>query len=59
MVKPRIRCPSCGSSQAYIRIRTAQIVCPECGDVTKRKGVLGIEKIKPTAIEEETWKQQL
>lgn len=47
MAKPKIRCPSCGSSQAYIRIRTAQIVCPECGDVTARKGVKPL--VKPSA----------
>lgn len=37
MRKPKIRCPSCGSSQAYIRLRTHQIVCPECGDVTPKR----------------------
>jgi uncharacterized Zn finger protein (UPF0148 family) len=37
MRKPKIRCPSCGSSQAYIRIRTGQICCPECATITPKK----------------------
>lgn len=37
MKKAKVRCPNCGSSQAYIRLRTGQIVCPECGDITPRK----------------------
>jgi len=35
--KPKIRCPHCGSSQAYIRIKSHQIVCPECGEVSEQK----------------------
>jgi uncharacterized Zn finger protein (UPF0148 family) len=31
MVRPRIHCPSCKSSQAYIRIKTGDVVCPKCG----------------------------
>jgi ribosomal protein L37AE/L43A len=37
-MKPKIRCPNCGSSQAYIRIKTGQIVCHQCGEVTLPKG---------------------
>lgn len=39
MNKPKVRCPACGSSQAYIRIKTGQIVCPECGEVTLKKEI--------------------
>lgn len=48
MTKPKIRCPSCGSSQAYLRRSTGQIACPECGDVTPFKGSL-----EPMAVVEE------
>lgn len=45
MKKPKIRCPSCGSSQAYLRLRTGQIVCPECGEITQVKKPLTFIKL--------------
>jgi transcription initiation factor TFIIIB Brf1 subunit/transcription initiation factor TFIIB len=38
MSKPKVRCPNCGSSQAYIRIKSGQIVCTDCGTITPKKG---------------------
>lgn len=35
--KRRIRCPYCGSSQAYVRRTTHQIVCQSCGHVSEAK----------------------
>lgn len=34
MKKAKIRCPNCGSSQAYLRLKTGQIVCNRCGEKT-------------------------
>ena len=31
----RKRCPACDSSQVHIRIKTQEIVCNQCGTVTK------------------------
>jgi transcription initiation factor TFIIIB Brf1 subunit/transcription initiation factor TFIIB len=34
-MKAKLKCPACGSSRAYMRIRTREIVCQECGTITK------------------------
>ena len=33
----RIKCPKCGSSQAYVRIKTNKIVCNRCGKISDKE----------------------
>ena len=32
-----MKCPKCNKEGAYVRIKTKEIVCRLCGEVTKKK----------------------
>ncbi len=50
MKKAKIRCPMCGSSQAYIRIKTGQIVCNSCGEVSLIRKPVELPKLPPVEV---------